>query len=141
MYIGSTEDVYSRTVIYYSEGSIISRIKRQPTQKVYRWCLNNFGTYNVEIMMFCNGMDKKQLVELESTLTEYYDPELNMRLGNKGTSNMGEESKAIRCVETGVVYESIREAERITSASRHTISRAAHGKIRTAGKCHWEFVN
>lgn len=50
------------------------------------------------------------------------------------------ESKAVRCVETGIVYSGIREAARETGLGHQNISAACHGKIKTSGGFHWEFV-
>jgi hypothetical protein len=55
--------------------------------------------------------------------------------------NMGVMRK-VRCVETGVVYESEMEAERLTNISGSNISHCCHHRPRyiTAGGFHWEFV-
>ena len=50
------------------------------------------------------------------------------------------ESKPVRCVETGVVYSSIREAARATGLGHQNISAACHGKTKTSGGFHWELV-
>ena len=50
------------------------------------------------------------------------------------------DSKAVRCVETGIVYSGIREAARETGLGHQNISAACHGKIKTSGGFHWELV-
>ena len=50
------------------------------------------------------------------------------------------ESKALRCVETGIVYSGIREAARETGLGHQNISAACHGKIKTSGRFHRELV-
>lgn len=47
-------------------------------------------------------------------------------------------SKAVLCVESGVVYKSQREASRKTGVSQPLISKCVLGKRRTAGGFHWE---
>ena len=49
-------------------------------------------------------------------------------------------AKAVCCVETGTVYPGIREAARETGLGHQNISAACHGKIKTSGGFHWEFV-
>ena len=54
--------------------------------------------------------------------------------------NSPTKSKRVRCIETNTVYPSGGEAERKTGISRKSISSACHGKYKTAGGFHWEFV-
>ena len=48
-------------------------------------------------------------------------------------------SKKVLCVETGEVFESIKDAQRKTGIFQSGISKACRGKYKTAGKFHWEF--
>ena len=51
-------------------------------------------------------------------------------------------SKPIRCIETGVIYLSTRESERILGIHHSSISSCCRGgRCKTAGGFHWEFVN
>lgn len=47
--------------------------------------------------------------------------------------------KAVLCVETGIVYKSTREAERITGADHGDISKCCKGKKITCGGFHWKY--
>ena len=49
-------------------------------------------------------------------------------------------SKKVLCVETGEVFESIREATRKTGISNSHISEVCLGKRKTTGGYHWQFV-
>ena len=49
--------------------------------------------------------------------------------------------KKVRCIETGVIYESISDAARQTGICRQNIGKCCNGKIKTAGGFHWEFVD
>jgi group I intron endonuclease len=49
-------------------------------------------------------------------------------------------SKPIKCVETGIVYNSIREAERHTGISSGGIVGCLKGRHHTAGGYHWEYI-
>ena len=45
--------------------------------------------------------------------------------------------KPVECIETGEVFPSFGEAERITGVDRFDISKCCSGKRKTAGKFHW----
>lgn len=64
-------------------------------------------------------------------------------LSNLDRSGKGAKSKRkqVLCIETGIIYESLREAERQTGISHTNISMVCNGKLKTAGKFHWQFVN
>lgn len=50
--------------------------------------------------------------------------------------------KRVRCIETGIIYDSVREASRAVGLSSNgaQISKVCNGKAKTAKKLHWEFV-
>lgn len=48
--------------------------------------------------------------------------------------------QAVRCVETGVVYASIKEAAKSTGVYSTNIGAACRGQYRTAGGYRWEYV-
>ena len=48
--------------------------------------------------------------------------------------------KKVLCVETGIIYKSINEAERQTGINQSSISKACRGKLKTASGYHWKFV-
>ena len=49
--------------------------------------------------------------------------------------------KKVRCVETNSIYDTISKASRETGIDRGSIRKACNGKLKTAGKLHWEFVS
>lgn len=49
-------------------------------------------------------------------------------------------TKAVRCIETGVVYVSGGEASKMTGVNRGDISMNCNGKLSMAGGFHWEFA-
>lgn len=49
--------------------------------------------------------------------------------------------KAVKCLETGVIYPFVRDAEEKTGINRSNISRCCSGKRQTAGGYHWEYCN
>lgn len=60
--------------------------------------------------------------------------------GKYQTGKNNPKAKAVRCVELDTVFETAREAERQTGALNGKISMCCHGKAKTAGGYHWEFV-
>lgn len=49
-------------------------------------------------------------------------------------------SRAVKCIETGIIYSSMREAERLTGIHYTNISLVCSGKRQTAGGFHWEIL-
>lgn len=50
-------------------------------------------------------------------------------------------TKKIKCIETGIVYDSLGEAERRTNISRVCIARCCKRNQKTAGGYHWEYAD
>lgn len=48
--------------------------------------------------------------------------------------------KKVLCVETGIVYESLKSAALATGTKDSNISRVCHGRRKTTGGYHWEYV-
>lgn len=49
--------------------------------------------------------------------------------------------KKVCCIETSIIYSSIREASKQTGVCRSSISKCCNGKGKTAGGFRWEFVD
>lgn len=49
--------------------------------------------------------------------------------------------RPVRCVETGVIYESTAEATRALGIHNYAIRRVCYGERKTAGGFHWEYVS
>jgi len=48
--------------------------------------------------------------------------------------------KRVKCIETNIIYESMREAGRQTGINPSHIAEVCRGERKSAGKCHWEVV-
>lgn len=59
----------------------------------------------------------------------------------KGRNNNPLLSNRIICVETGIIYPSVREAERVNNFPKNTIGGALNGKKRTAHGFNWKYVD
>ncbi len=78
-------------------------------------------------------------------IPENLEPE-NLKYGTR-SENMFDRTlhgttrtKRVRCIETGKIFNSTREAERQTRIDHSNISRVCRGVYKTAGGYHWEFV-
>ena len=60
--------------------------------------------------------------------------------GDRLTKSAIKRSKQVRCIETGVIYQSAYAAQRLTGIHQSKISDCCNGKRKTTGKMHWEFV-
>jgi hypothetical protein len=49
--------------------------------------------------------------------------------------------KPVMCVETGEVFESIKDVERKTTIDKNAICACCNGKQKTSGGYHWQFVD
>lgn len=58
---------------------------------------------------------------------------------SKSNTN-GKKSKSVICIETGVVYPSIKEVQRKLGFNNSSITRCCIGKQNTCGKLHWKYV-
>ena len=56
------------------------------------------------------------------------------------TSPWNKLRKCVQCVETGIIYSSMREAEKLTGIKHNNISLVCSGQRQTAGGFHWRLV-
>ena len=70
---------------------------------------------------------------------EKYNSNYGTRNEKNSISNRGnkKQSMSVKCIETGMIYASMREAERNTGISNASISACCLGKRETAGGYHW----
>ena len=77
---------------------------------------------------------------------EFCDCKYNINYGShnermkKSQINNPSKSKKVLCIETNVIYESTREAERQTGIRHSNISSCCNGKLKTAGGYPWKYV-
>lgn len=68
---------------------------------------------------------------------EWCDHSYNINYGTRNERI----SKAVRCIETGVIYNGTREAGRQTGLDPSSIVKVCKGKLKTCGGYHWEYVD
>ena len=62
-------------------------------------------------------------------------------LAKGGAMSARKFSKPVKCLETGVIYASAKEAERQTGINNGNINACCNGERKTAGGYHWKFVD
>lgn len=104
-------------------------------------CHHRFEEFYTMPELKAKGLYYKRPPE-ELIFVENTKEHMNLPHKEKGglPKNRKDLSKPVLCVETGVVYPSIQEAERQTSIKNQNISNACNGKRKTAGKFHWRYV-
>lgn len=136
---------------------------RNGETKELKPCTNNRGGYN-RVDLCYNGTIKKvkvsKLVALAYISNPNNKPEVdhinrirtddkveNLRWATRSEQNLNREypknkkgSKPVRCIETGVVYPSVKEVERQLGFANGYISNCCRGKYKSAYGYHWEYV-
>ena len=56
-------------------------------------------------------------------------------------NQLAQHRKEVQCIETGIIYESLADAERKTGILGETISRNCRGKQKSASGYHWRFID
>ena len=70
---------------------------------------------------------------------EWADMKEQVNYGTRTERDKQVKSKRVRCIETGIIYDSTQQAERETGLSHSDICRCCNGKRKTCGKLHWEY--
>ena len=69
-----------------------------------------------------------------------FTPERKEKIRKAAMGNQNAPQRTTRCVETGIIYRSAREAARQTGLRPAQISQCCRGERRTHGGLHWEYV-
>lgn len=64
----------------------------------------------------------------------------NINYGSHNKRSAEKHCKRVRCIETNIIYESLRSAADQTGVDISSISRCCNGKRKTCGGFHWEFI-
>lgn len=86
---------------------------------------------------------KSEASEREHLEIKNYPDGYNIYRGTKPytpTGNPVTPPKPVKCMETGIIYKSIKEAARQTGLASNKISYCCRGIRRSTGGYHWEFV-
>ena len=117
--------------------------KEQTNQARYGYNLTSGGGVGV----FRHSEESKKIMsehkkgELNPMYGKQHSEETKLKI-SKSLQSHPKTSKKILCIETQIIYKSLREAERLTGINHSGISQAAqeHGTQKTAGGYHWQYV-
>ena len=123
------QNIKGRSIICIETGKIYMSISL--ASKTTGICYKN-------IRRSCNGERK--------TAGGFHWAYYNKFLENPESYNLNKLSKnnnikRVMCITTGKIYNSIKEAAKDTNANYSCISKACKGKIKTAGKLKWKYIN
>lgn len=65
----------------------------------------------------------------------------NLNYGNRAKKYSQSRGHKVKCIETGIVYDSMREAERQTGCPHTHISECVRGIVTHCNGMHWEYAN
>lgn len=131
--------------IYYNikpgELMFIRKSEHQGNAKLHIGCRRKNESQKGKV---CSEETKRKLSEVTKGKNnpmygKTHSEETKHKLSMSNRNNPKQNCKAVVCVETGVVYPSIKEAERKTAISNGNISNACRGKLETAGGYHWRY--
>lgn len=124
---------------------VLSKNDNKETKKIHRLVMETYCPTEGMNDLQVNHLDENKENNCLSNL-EWCDSKYNNNYGdhNKRSAasrkNDLNRSKKVRCIETGIIYESVHEAARQTGISNGNISQCCNGKRKSAGGFHWEFV-
>ena len=151
----------------YYQVSNLGNVKNTKSDKVLKPLHNGNGYFQVAIRK--DGVPKKRYLVHRLVARTFFsdfsaDLEVNHKNGNKADNRLcnielvtrsenlihrtyelevfgiANKPKPIRCVDTGVVYRSIREAARTVKTSQSNICSCLSGKTKSAANLRWEYA-
>ena len=96
--------------------------------------IRKYNVSDFEATILCEGNREKEFIEK-------LNPTLNMPPTKNYIKAAEANSKPIMCVETGEIYGSSTEAERLLGINAKAISNNLRGKSKTCGGFHWTYLN
>lgn len=76
--------------------------------------------------------EHKEKIKLSARTYKTEETKQKMRESNKNKMK-------VKCIETGIIYDSIHDASRLTNIAYQNIFKVCKGKRKTAGGCHWKY--
>lgn len=147
--LGKDRKGYSQIMFYINKKPTTFRVHRlvaeafipNPNNKPFIDHINTIRTDN----RVCNlrWATYKENANNELTLKHNSEARKGKKLSEEHKKKIRDGStvcKKVLCIETGIVYKSIREAERQTGVSHNSIGEVCSGKRKSAGKLHWQYI-
>lgn len=123
----------------YKEVGLCYKPNKRRWFLVHRLVLTAFNPIeNMDIMEVNHKDENKQNNNLENL--EWATSKENCNYGSRNIKCGQAKAKKVRCVETGIIYDSGKEASEHTNATRSGISNCLNGKKNKSGGFHWEAV-
>lgn len=120
--------------------------KLKTIKKMYNICFiagNTLGVVRSEMTKNKISIsNKNRFKNIENTpmFGKHHTEESKQKISQSNKGKHNHFSKKIICLETLIVYNSTREAERLTNISHSNISRCCKNSRKTAGGYHWEYL-
>lgn len=148
--IGNVKSLYKNRLLKPSIENgylyVILYKDKQPTHKRIHRLVTETFIDNPKNLPQVNHKDEDKLNNNVNNL-EWCDNRYNVMYGTALTrakesrsTSIKKQSKAVQCVETGIIYPSIMEAERRTKIYHGYIIHVLKGRQKTAGGYHWKYV-
>ena len=118
----------------------LSKNGKVSTYRVHRLIAETFID-NPENKSEVNHKDENKLNNNVNNL-EWVTRKENLNYGTINERRSKTRGTPVKCIETGKIYHSAREAARQTGIYASSISRCCNGNygFKTAGGCHWEYI-
>lgn len=109
---------------------------KSKTHRIHRLVLENFNPVENMENLEVNHLDEDRTNNNLSNL-QWCTRQENLNYGNRAKKYTQSRGHKVKCIETGKVYDSLREAERDTGCAHTHISDCIRGKQKTCGGYHW----
>lgn len=97
-----------------------------------------YNEYNTESVIKLYEVDKLTIKKISNNLN--LGTHVVKSILKKNNVKLRNLKKKVKCLESGVIYESCQDAMRKTGIANSSISNVCKGKRKTAGGYHWEYV-
>lgn len=121
---------------------LLSNIKKED-EKVIMELIEMSSKYDIAEIIKLYTIEKLTITQIGKRYNTSHTTINNLlaRNGIKRRRNSGVPRKIVKCIETGIVYQSGNEAMRKTGIDISSITKCCNGKLKSAGGYHWEFVD
>lgn len=120
---------------YLSVG--LSKHGKRKDLLIHRLVLSTFSPIDGMESLEVNHLDENKKNNCLDNLV-WSTPKENCNYGMRNGKIKLRQSKRVLCVETGIIYDSAKQASELTGTCRSSISNCLKGKRNKAGNYHWE---